>query len=60
MKLSTPQFQLLTSLVAGPRPVEDYFPPAKILVRAGFAEWVTTKQSRSLLKITHEGRKRLM
>lgn len=39
MKLSKPQSNLLKSISDGPMSVVDHYPPAKILVSKGLAEW---------------------
>lgn len=41
MKLSIPQQKLLAELYRSPHGVKvvDYYPPAKVLVRFGLAEW---------------------
>lgn len=54
MKMSDAQLRLLRDIALGPHYVADYYPPAKVLVRLGFAEWLG-----HCLGITPSGREEL-
>jgi len=41
--ITKPQLRLLAEIREKPRAVADYWPPAKALVRDGWAEWIGSK-----------------
>lgn len=59
MKLSVPQYRLLVKLLDGPKPIAEYYPPARALVRLGLAVWVMQPCRSIKLEITHAGRERI-
>lgn len=51
-KLSEPQIRLLVRISFGPKPVVDYYTPARKLVELGYAFW----NKRQHLEITEAGK----
>lgn len=57
-KLTKAQWETLADIVDRPRPFSTHYPPAKVLVRDGLAEWQDGNFS-DLLAITDAGRSAL-